>query len=222
MVPSEKIDTSQETMLTRLPLRIRKKKKTEETILLVAKQLFRERGYARVTVPEIADEANVSVKTVFNYFGSKEELAFREEVQFCDQLILHILSRKQNQSIFDAFQNFIWTLIQSIDPDQLIESLPGFHPWMDDPALEQRYLLLWENYEKRITDALQLEFGKNEFDPVLRVIACQMVSILKTLGSKDFKVYLTPIPGALRYRALEKWTLRSLDLVSGIRNHLSN
>lgn len=220
MGPIEKNMNSESTMLVKIPLRIRKKKKTEETILSVAKQLFQEKGYARVTVPEIADEADVSVKTIFNYFGSKEELAFQEEVQFCDQLILHLLSRNENQTIFESFQNFLWTLIQSIDPDLLIESLPGFHAWMDDPILEQRYLLLWENYEKRITDALQLELGKKEYDPVLRVIACQIVAILKTLGSKDFKNYLKPIPLALRYRALEKWTLGSLELISGIRNHL--
>ncbi|MCW7503347.1 TetR/AcrR family transcriptional regulator [Leptospira paudalimensis] len=206
-------------MLNRLPLRIRKKQNTEEMILLVAKQLFQKKGFSQVTVPEIADEADVSVKTIFNYFGAKEELAFRDEIQFCDQLILSLLSRKENQSVFDAFQEFIWSLIQSIDPDQIIESLPGFHPWMDDPALEQRYLQLWENYEKRITDALQLEFGFAEFDPTLRVIACQMVSVLRTLGSKDFKNYLKPIPMALRYRALEKWTLRSFELLSGIRDH---
>lgn len=207
-------------MFTKIPLRIRKKKLTEEAILAVAKTLFQSKGYAGVTIPEIAEEANVSVKTIFNYFGSKEELAFREEIQFCDQLIVALLSKSRNQSIFDAFQEFVWKLIQTIDPDHLIDSLPGFHPWMDDPILEQRYLQLWENYEKRITDALQLEFGYTEYDPSLRVIACQMVAILKTLGSKDFKKYLNPIPLALRYRALEKWTLKSLQLLSGIRDYL--
>lgn len=207
--------TFENKMLARIPLRIRKKKKTEETILKVAKQLFQERGYAKVTVPEIAEEAEVSVKTIFNYFGTKEEIAFREEIQFCDQLIIHLLSRRQNQSLLESFQEFVWALVQSIDPENLIDSLPGFHPWMDDPILEQRYLLLWENYEKKITDALHLDLGKTEFDPVIRVVSCQLVSILRTLGSKDLKSYLKPIPVALRYRALEKWTLRSLELLSG-------
>lgn len=204
----------------KLPLRIRKKIETEETILAVAKGLFLEKGYSRVTVPEIADMANVSVKTVFNYFGSKEELAFREEILFCDRLVLHILSREKGLSIFDAFQDFVWNLIQSIDPENLIDSLPGFHPWMDDPILEQRYLQLLENYEKRISDSLQLQFERTGFDPILRVISCQMVTLLRTLGSKEFKEYLKPIPMALRYRALEKWILGSLELMSGIREYL--
>ncbi|TGL75609.1 TetR/AcrR family transcriptional regulator [Leptospira jelokensis] len=207
-------------MITKLPLRIRKKIATEEMILSSAKGLFLEKGYSQVTVPEIADHANVSVKTVFNYFGTKEEIAFREEILFCDRLILHILSRKRDQSIFEAFQDFVWNLIHSIDPENLIESLPGFHPWMDDPILEQRYLQLWENYERRISDSLQMQFGRIGYDPVLRVAACQMVAILRTLGSKEFKEYLKPIPSALRYRALEKWILGSFELLVGIRECL--
>ncbi|WP_051125393.1 TetR/AcrR family transcriptional regulator [Leptospira yanagawae] len=207
-------------MMTKLPLRIRKKIATEEMILSSAKELFLEKGYSQVTVPEIADNANVSVKTVFNYFGTKEEIAFREEILFCDRVILHILSRDRDQSIFEAFQDFVWNLIHSIDPENLIESLPGFHPWMDDPILEQRYLQLWENYEKRISDSLQMQFGRIGYDPILRVAACQMVTILRTLGSKEFKEYLKPIPSALRYRALEKWILGSFELLSGIRENL--
>ena len=35
-----------------------------------------ERGFENVTVAEIADAANVSVKTVFTYVSAKEELIF--------------------------------------------------------------------------------------------------------------------------------------------------
>lgn len=206
-------------MILKLPLRERKKQGIRSSVLQSAKELFQAKGYSAVTVSEIADHADISVKTLFTYFRSKEDLAFQDEIIFCDELIRSILARREEESLFDAFQQFLWKLIQSIDPEILIESLPGFHPWMDSPELEQRYLLLWENYEVRLADALQLERENHEFDPILRVISGQMISVIRILGSKAFKEYLKPIPIALRHRALEKWLLGSLEMVSGIQGY---
>ncbi|QBD77365.1 TetR/AcrR family transcriptional regulator [Ktedonosporobacter rubrisoli] len=51
--------------------RERKKQQTREKIARVAMELFIERGFDQVTVPEVAD---VSVNTVYNYFPTKEDL----------------------------------------------------------------------------------------------------------------------------------------------------
>src|ERR1700742_4216444 len=67
-----------ETDYTTLPLRERKKVMLRETIIAAAERLFEERGFDNVTVAQIADAANVSVKTLFVYFRSKEDLAFTD------------------------------------------------------------------------------------------------------------------------------------------------
>ena len=43
-------------------------------ILDAAAQVFAEKGFARATTKEIADAADVSEGTIYNYFGSKEDL----------------------------------------------------------------------------------------------------------------------------------------------------
>ncbi|HEX4224876.1 MAG TPA: TetR/AcrR family transcriptional regulator, partial [Pseudonocardiaceae bacterium] len=50
-----------------LGLRERKKRETRQRISNVATSLFMARGFDNVTVAEIAEAANVSKMTVFNY-----------------------------------------------------------------------------------------------------------------------------------------------------------
>jgi AcrR family transcriptional regulator len=72
-------------------LRDVKRSLTEQTIVEKAMALFREHGFAQVSVKQIAKAAMVSEKTVFNYFPNKELivlagfqpalLAFMDDIQ---------------------------------------------------------------------------------------------------------------------------------------------
>lgn len=63
-------------------LRERKKVQTRVRISDIATRLFLEHGFDEVTVADVAKAADVSVKTVFNYFGAKEDLLFDREPEF--------------------------------------------------------------------------------------------------------------------------------------------
>ena len=66
-------------------LRERKKIKTRAAIQKEAMRLFLEKGYEDTTIEDIAEAVEISPSTFFNYFPSKEDVVFEDEL---DPLVL--------------------------------------------------------------------------------------------------------------------------------------
>ena len=61
------------------PLVERKQRAARERIVRAAAELFAERGYAKVSVSDIAERAEVGRTTFFRHFGDKQEVVFARE-----------------------------------------------------------------------------------------------------------------------------------------------
>src|ERR1700761_6215534 len=88
-------------------LRERKKLMTRKAILEVAETMFAERGFDNVTVAEIADAVNISAKTLFVYFPSKDDLVFADEDRVRDTVVAHIRDRAVGQTPLDAMGDLL-------------------------------------------------------------------------------------------------------------------
>ncbi len=109
------MDTS-DTTVARPGLRERKKQQTRETIARVALELFAERGYEHTTLAEIADAADVSKRTIFAYFESKEDILFCDEPMFYEQLKDKLEQRSPGATTVDALRDFLSSVV-SMDED---------------------------------------------------------------------------------------------------------
>jgi AcrR family transcriptional regulator len=95
-------------------LRDLKKARTRRLIADTAARLFSERGYERVTVTDVAREAEVAEQTVYNYFPTKERLVTDREEQVQDRLCDLIRSRPPGVTPAAAIRGFVLEAVTGI------------------------------------------------------------------------------------------------------------
>ena len=88
-------------------LRERKKEQTRQLIAETAWRLFAERGFDRVTVAEVAREAQVAEATVFNYFRTKEDLFYSRLEAYGARLVEAVAARAPGEPAVAAFRRFL-------------------------------------------------------------------------------------------------------------------
>jgi AcrR family transcriptional regulator len=85
-------------------LRDRKKLATRNAIREATFRLVAERGFARVTVEEIAAAAEIAPRTFFNYFPSKESVVFGDAQDTTDRLARSFLARPADETPIAALR----------------------------------------------------------------------------------------------------------------------
>ncbi len=99
--------------MTETGLRERKKQATRRHIAEVAKALFTARGFDQVTVAEVAEAADVSKMTVFNYFPRKEDLFLDQHAHQVRDLEHALAERAPEDSAVDAVRRYQHRLLES-------------------------------------------------------------------------------------------------------------
>jgi AcrR family transcriptional regulator len=149
-------------------LRERKKQRTRELLAETARRLFSERGFERVSVAEIAREAEVSEKTVFNYFPTKEDLVYWRLATFEEELLGTIRSRAAGETVLDAFARFVLAprgLLASRD-DEARERLAALSRMIaSSPALLAREQQIFAGYTDSIAALVAEETGSAGIEP---------------------------------------------------------
>ncbi len=88
-------------------LRERKKLATRRALRRVALDLIAERGFAHVTVEDIAAAAEVSPRTFFNYFPSKEAALFGTDPDDAAALRERVARGAPGQPVLDALRTVV-------------------------------------------------------------------------------------------------------------------
>lgn len=157
-------------------LRERKKLETAKRIVRTAIALFVERGFDNVSVQEIADAAEVSKMTVFNYFGTKEDLVFRPMEEHFSDAVRAVRERKAGESAVDAVRRQFLEMAGARDPAVGLHSEPFVRQLrelvMGTPVLMERAFLAAQKGTRDLAAHLAEETG----DLMLATVAASMIS----------------------------------------------
>jgi AcrR family transcriptional regulator len=157
-------------------LRERKKRQTRQYISDVATGLFLERGFEAVTVAEVADAANVSVNTVYNYFPAKEDLFLDRSKGVVDRLSRWVRGRRDGESAAYAVLRELREEVESVSPR--IGLMDGYARFMGvihaSPALRSRLWAIGQEVQDNLERTLREETGAPDDDPVPSLMAGQI------------------------------------------------
>lgn len=182
-----------------------------QAILDAARRLFEERGFDDVTVAEIADAANVSVKTLFVYFRSKEDLAFTD-TWLLDLCLEALRRRPPGASPAEAIAEALIAVLRDGEHD-VSDGIEGFHRgYGGSAALHSRLLRMWEEYEDAITAELAAESGTPP-TPATRLRAIELVGMLRTLTSPELRAAIAGLPLADALAYVGTWLLTAAQAI---------
>ncbi|CAN5454341.1 hypothetical protein BH10ACT3_BH10ACT3_22650 [soil metagenome] len=155
-------------------LRERKKRVLRQLISDTATVMFIERGFDAGRVSEIAEACDVSEKTFFNYFPTKESLLFDEEDGLADRIREALRDRGTQVPLIDSVVAVIEDLVnkmtsawsESDQPEATMSVMRRFADMIEEtPALQAALQAMFERLTVVAADALAERAAVDPDDP---------------------------------------------------------
>jgi AcrR family transcriptional regulator len=174
-------------MDVQLGLRERKKARTRRAISEAAITLFLDRGYDAVSVAEIAAAAEVSKRTLFAYFPSKDDLVLHRFADHEDEAARVVRGREPGESPLDALHRHLRTALAERDPITGLCDVPQvvafYRLILDTPSLRGAQLQYQSRSEDALTSALlDATPAGPEREMTARLAACQVLVVHRELA----------------------------------------
>jgi len=139
-------------------LRERHRRRTAADLENAALDLFTERGFDGVTIDDIAAAADVSRRTFFRYFASKEDVILSDHPRRLDELQAELDRRPADEPALTALRHAILSLVSTYEENR-DHMVRRFRLLTTTPALEARSLCLQRNWETSVTEMLAARMG---------------------------------------------------------------
>jgi AcrR family transcriptional regulator len=167
-------------------LRERKKLATRRALRRVAIDLVAERGFGRVTVEDIAEAADVSPRTFFNYFPTKEAAVFGADPDRLDRLRAGLAAAAPGKDVHAALREVLAADARA-RAQQLAELGGDAAEWLrrmksasDDPDLRAAQAAHMARTERVIAEGLAQRLGTDpDRDPYPILLAAAATAVLR-------------------------------------------
>jgi len=156
-------ENSQTVERPRPGLRERRKRLTAAELEASALRLFGERGFDAVTVDDIAADADVSRRTFFRYFASKEDVLLADHHVQLARLREAMAARPPGEAILTALRNALLSITGDFEDRREKVILRG-RIMRETPSLQARSLVHQKAWEEAMQQMVAERLG---VDPVL-------------------------------------------------------
>jgi AcrR family transcriptional regulator len=163
-------------------LRERKKQRTRRALIEAAMQLYRERGYEAVTVAEISRLADVSPRTFFSYFESKDDVFLGRGDERLELLLQAIRERDHRLPILRAIRRALKDDRQVVR-EARPEGMPDLTELLRHPAIANRLRERWNRWEDLLAEGIAADVGVARGDPEPRVVAAALTGAIRVAAA---------------------------------------
>lgn len=166
-----------------LGLRERKRLRTHRTISEAAITLFLERGYDAVSIADIAAAAEVSRRTLFAYFPSKDDLVLHRFADHEDEAARVVREGAPGEAPLDVLHRHLRSALARRDPITGLCDVPEvvafYRLVVETPALASALVRYQARSEDTLTAALRAATSPEEplADRVARLAAVQIIAV---------------------------------------------
>jgi len=162
-------------------LRERKKLQQRQAIAAAALRLFSERGFANVTVADIARAINISTKTVFNYFPTKEDLVLHGREAIESNLLRALQNRTPGESLLTAARRHTLAMAQQMRAVPQEQRLAFQQIMQSAPTVGARWRELQSQHEQTIACLLMAETAAPAED-VIPIVVAGLLGVINRLA----------------------------------------
>ncbi|MEV0266468.1 helix-turn-helix domain-containing protein [Streptomyces sp. NPDC050617] len=131
----------------------RTRRLASQEILETALRLFTEQGYDETSMAQIAREAGVSQRTLFRYFGTKEELLGSDQHRFGQVLMDTVGEQPADADAWEALRAGIAAMLALHDSRE--RALERFRLLHNTASLRAGYLEKWMRFQADLLPAVE-------------------------------------------------------------------
>lgn len=167
-------------------LRESKKERTRETISATAIRLFLAKGFDQVSITEIAAAAEVSRRTLFAYFPTKEDLVLHRFADHESEAARIVRSRPVGLRPLDALREALLDALARRDPNTGLNDTPEVVAFLTMVFGTESLAARLTRYMSRGIEALTEALREAGTDPlVARLTASQVIVVQRQLADMN-------------------------------------
>lgn len=195
-------------------LRERKKARLRETIAATAIRLFLKSGFDRVSITDIAREAEVSRRTLFAYFPTKEDLLLQRFADHEDEAARTVRARRTDQPPLDALRQALLDALRRRDPSTALNDDPEIMAFLRLITGTESLAARMMRYTSRGAETLAEALRDAGFDPLTaRLTAAQVIVAQRELVLMNHERLADGESADERYPEAVRATNRAFDLL---------